>query len=110
MTIISTGDLGDSIAEVFPAIFVFLIIVISVAFIALHFIKKSDDNKELIMRNGKVLEKPVQQGNIAWYVVEFDSGERMKLRSFKGNSLFISVGDAGLIEYRGQTIQAFHRQ
>lgn len=57
-----------------------------------------------------VLEKPVQQGNVAWYVMECENGDRIKLRSFQGNSLLIAVGDKGIVNYRGQTIETFKRQ
>ena len=74
------------------------------------FIKRQDNNKELITKKVKILEKPVQQGNIEWYVVECESGERLKLRSFQANNLIITVGDVGMISYRGCTIQTFQRQ
>lgn len=59
-------------------------------------IKKQDENKELVTRTVKVLEKPVQQGNIEWYVIEDENGERLKLRSFNANDMIITVGDKGI--------------
>ena len=41
-------------------------------------------------------------------MVEFENGERKKLRSFHADTIFIAVGDEGILEYRGITIQAFH--
>lgn len=74
-----------------------------------YFILKSKDNsKPLEKAKVKILEKPVQKGNIEWYVVEFENGERKKLRSFHADTIFIAVGDEGILEYRGITIQAFH--
>lgn len=69
-----------------------------------------EKNKKLISQKATVLEKPVQQGNVEWYVMECENGDRIKLRSFQGNSLFISVGDKGIVSYRGQTIESFKRQ
>ena len=37
-----------------------------------------------------------------------ENGERKKLRSFHADTIFIAVGDEGILEYRGITIQAFH--
>lgn len=74
------------------------------------FVKRQDNNKELIIRKVKVLEKPVQQGNVEWYVVECENGERLKLRSFQANNIIIAVGDVGILSYRGKTIQAFKRK
>ena len=68
------------------------------------------DKKEVITRKVKVIEKPIQQGNIEWYVVECENGERLKLRSFQANHIMITVGDVGTVSYRGQTIQDFKRQ
>ena len=44
---------------------------------------------------------------VEWYVVEFQNGERMKLRNFNVNKVFIAVGDIGTITYSGMTIQSF---
>lgn len=57
-----------------------------------------------------VLEKPIQQGNIEWYVIECEDGRRLQLRSFQGNRLIIAVGDIGIISYKGKTIQSFQRE
>lgn len=52
-------------------------------------------------------KKPIQQGNVEWYVVECENGERIKLRSFQANNLILSVGDKGLFGYQGKTIKTF---
>lgn len=93
--------------EVLPIFFGVLIGMAIVAIIVYYIIKNQDNSKALISKKVKVLEKPVQQGNVVWYVVECENGQRLKLRSFQGNKLFIAVGDIGIIEYRGQTIQTF---
>lgn len=82
----------------------------SIDLVDFAFVKNKDKNKELISKKVTVLEKPIQQGNIEWYVMECQNGDRIKLRSFQGNSLFISVGDKGIVSYRGQTIESFKRQ
>ncbi|MGN1113240.1 MAG: hypothetical protein ACI4RP_08550 [Acutalibacteraceae bacterium] len=61
------------------------------------------------IRKVKILEKPIQQGNVEWYVVELENGVRTKLRSLKENQIKITVGDVGTIVYRGKTIQSFQR-
>ena len=93
-----------------PIFFGVLIGLAIIVWIFYAIVKKQDDNKELITRRVKIIEKPVQQGNVEWYVVECENGERMKLRSFQGNKLIISVGDTGIIKYKGKTVQSFQRQ
>ena len=75
------------LAEMLPIFFGILIGLAIIVWIFYVVVKKQDDNKELITRKVKILEKPVQQGNIEWYVVECENGERLKLRSFQGNKL-----------------------
>lgn len=101
---------SNDFIEMLPIFFGVLIGIFVAMLIVYILIKKQDDKKELIKCKVKVLEKPVQQGHIEWYIVERENGERLKLRSFKANSILISVGDAGIIEYKGSTIQSFHRQ
>lgn len=108
MYIIGTNDVD--LARVLPMFFGVLIGLAIFLWAIYFFVKKQDDNKELITKQVKVLEKPVQQGNIEWYVVECEDGQRLKLRSFQANSIMITVGDIGLISYKGQTIYDFKRQ
>lgn len=92
-------------------IFFCILIALMIAFCAFYFfVKRQDNNKEIVTRKIKVLEKPIQQGNIEWYVVECENGERLKLRSFQANNVLITVGDEGMISYKGQTIQSFQRK
>lgn len=101
---------STDIAEMLPMFFAVLVGLGIVLWGIVLYVKKQDNNKELITQKVKVLEKPVQQGNIEWYVMECENGERLKLRSFQANSIMIAVGDKGLVSYRGQTIQNFRRE
>lgn len=98
------------LVEMLPIFFGVLIGLCIVLILAYMFLKNKDKNKKLISQKVTVLEKPVQQGNVEWYVMECENGDRIKLRSFQGNSLFISVGDKGIVSYRGQTVESFKRQ
>lgn len=101
---------SSEIAKWFPAFMLAMIILCVVLYIIYFLIRRQDNKKDLISRKVTVLEKPVQQGNIEWYAVECENGERLKLRSFQANKVIIAVGDVGIIEYKGQTIQSFQRQ
>lgn len=103
---IGGGSSGSS-DEIF-IFFVVLIVLAIVAWVAYFALKSKDNSQPLHTERVKILEKPVQQGNVEWYVVEFENGERKRLRSFQGTTILITVGDEGIIEYRGLTIQAFH--
>ncbi|MBS7209290.1 MAG: hypothetical protein KH034_02545 [Lachnospiraceae bacterium] len=96
--------------EIVPMFFAIMVAILVILMIAYVFYQNKDKKKELISKKVTVLEKPIQQGNIEWYVMESENGERMKLRSFQGNSLFISVGDRGIVSYRGETIETFKRE
>ncbi|MDO4452210.1 MAG: hypothetical protein Q4B89_05205 [Lachnospiraceae bacterium] len=96
--------------EIVPMFFAIMVGILVILMIAYVFYQNKDKKKELISKKVTVLEKPIQQGNIEWYVMESENGERMKLRSFQGNSLFISVGDRGIVSYRGETIETFKRE
>lgn len=100
MTYVRIGGSSFSNEDIFA--FVVVILVIGIASWIGYFILKSKDNsKPLEKAKVKILEKPVQKGNIEWYVVEFENGERKKLRSFHADTIFIAVGDEGILEYRG---------
>lgn len=96
--------------EIVPMFFAIMVGILVLLMLAYVFYQNKDKKKELISKKGTVLEKPIQQGNLEWYVMEDENGERMKLRSFQGNSLFISVGDKGIVSYRGETIESFKRE
>lgn len=99
----------EELSQYFPLLVGILIGLLLVAFLGYTFIKKKDNAKPLETRKVKILEKPLQQGNIEWYIVECDNGERLKLRNLQANQVLISVGDVGTLSFRGQTIQDFKR-
>lgn len=101
---------GLNLSEMFPVFLIILIGIMVAALLFLFFLKRQDNNKELISQKVRILEKPIQQGSIEWYVVECENGERLKLRNFKADSIIISVGDVGIISYKGKTIQSFQRK
>ena len=99
----------DSLAEAFPIILGIILGIGILAWIFIYFVKKSDSKKKLETKRVRILEKPVKQGSIEWYVVQADSGERFKLRSFDADKIIITVGDVGIVKYRGSTIVSFTR-
>lgn len=103
---IDSSELGNLL----PIFFGGLVAILIISLIVYFFVKRQDNNKQLVTRKVKVLEKPVQQGNIEWYVVQCENGERIKLRSFQANTVIIAVGDEGIIRYRGQTVESFQRK
>lgn len=81
MTYVRIGGSSFSNEDIFA--FVVVILVIGIASWIGYFILKSKDNsKPLEKAKVKILEKPVQKGNIEWYVVEFENGERKNLEVF----------------------------
>ncbi len=48
-----------------------------------YFIKKSDKNKPVFATRAKILEKITDTLFVGWYLVEFENGERLKLRTFR---------------------------
>lgn len=101
---IDTNSLGE-LFPIFMGVLFGLCIISVILFVVL---KNSDNKKPLITNEAKILEKPLQQGNIEWYLVEFTNGERCKLRNLNANRI-ISVGDVGIVNYRGKTIESFQR-
>lgn len=100
----------SDLVQSFPMFFAMLIGLCIVMWLLIVFLKKKDNSKPLQTVRAKILEKPIQQGNIEWYVIECEDGRRLKLRSFQGNHLIIAVGDVGVISYKGKTIQSFQRE
>ena len=85
----------DKFGEAFPVIFAILVILMLVV-IAANFILR------------KILEKQSNAG-AEWYIVECENGERLRLRNFQGYKVFITVGDEGILEYKGLTIKSFQK-
>lgn len=100
---------SNDFMEMLPIFFTMLILFLAILLLAVFISKKQDDKKELVTCKVKILEKPFHKDPVAWYIVECENGERLKLRSFQANSLIITVGDVGIMEYKGSTIQSFHR-
>lgn len=100
---------SNKLVEFLPVFFAIGIVLIIIIWGLNFIVKKQDEKKELITKTVKILEKPIQQGNIEWYVVEDEDGERIRLRSFRANDIIIAVGDKGILKYRGQTIESFQR-
>ena len=42
--------------------------------------------------------------------VEFENGERLKLRNLNAHKMILSAGDVGILRYKGMTIEAFQRE
>ena len=103
---VSESDLGEMAVIFFCALIgVFLVLLVIRGFVGML-----DSGEELVTRKVKIIEKPVQQGNIEWYVVECDNGERLRLRNLHAMSVIISVGDEGFISFRGKTVESFWRE
>lgn len=100
---------GEDWKTIIILVVVALIVMAFASWGSLFFLKRSENKKELITRRVKILECTSGQTNVRWYVVESDSGERFRLRSFQANSIIIQAGDTGMISYRGKTIQSFQR-
>ncbi len=94
----------DKFGEAFPVIFAILVILMLVV-IAANFILRT---KDAIRRKVKILEKQSNAG-AEWYIVECENGERLRLRNFQGYKVFITVGDEGILEYKGLTIKSFQK-
>ena len=105
---ISRYDIEDMVAFVI-AVWIVIALILAIAVVVCYCIRRSDDTKPLISKKVRVLEKPTQNGNIEWYIMECVDGQRLKLRSFQASTLLISVGDVGIVTFRGETIQRFDR-
>ena len=105
---IRTSD--ADLIKMIPVFFCCLVGILIFVLLIYFFIRRQDNGKELVTKKVKILEKPVRQGNIEWYLVEFEDGNRLKLRSFQANNLIITEGDTGILSYRGITIESFQRQ
>ena len=81
-------SIDRSVSQLFPLFFVGLIGILIIAYLLYVFLKKKDNSKPIHRENVKVIEKPIQQGN----------------------TTIITVGDVGVVEYRGKTVQSFERQ
>ena len=110
MTIRVSNYDADEFISLLPALFGILLAFAILAWIGVYFIKRSDNNKPLVTRRVKVLEKLSSYRAIEWFRVELENGERLKLRNLDANRLILSTGDIGILKYRGKTIESFQRE
>ena len=87
---------------------VMLLVLGTCAWVGFFVLRVKDNSKPLQSRKVKILEKPSKAALVEWCVVEFENGRRTKLRNFHPNTILLAVGDEGLLDYKGITIQAFH--
>lgn len=113
MTFFRIGDSGFAFSDG-DLIQVSIIIIVAglvlgvCAWVAVGVQRTKDNSKPLQRREAKIVEKPTKTPTVEWCVVEFENGERMKLRNFHPNSVLLAVGDTGVIDYKGITIMAFY--
>lgn len=98
-----------NILEILLIMFGVLIGIVIVLLVVNRIITNGDAKKELIVCRVTVIEKLSQQGSIGWYIMETENGQRIKIRSFKANTILLSVGDKGILKYRGRTLEDFQR-
>ncbi len=77
----------------------------SVLMIIIKIIKLNDKRNGLIIKKAKIIEKAAKYGPITWFIVQFESGERVRLRTFNNLGLLVTAGDVGIITFRGKTIE-----
>lgn len=100
-------DLNDLVMMLF--LFLCICIVISaISFALFKIIKGADNSKPLITNRVKIIEKRPTHP-VSWYVVETQDGNRIELRCFDKDKIYISAGDSGMMSYRGKTIVDFKR-
>lgn len=109
MTYFSVEASSADIIDFFATFAVVLCVLGIVCWVAFFVLKSKDKSKPLQTAKVKIIEKPVNNGLVEWYVVEFENGERKKLRNFNVNKVFIAAGDVGTIKYNGITIQSFDK-
>lgn len=96
--------------EILPIILGILLGLLVVSILFYVYMKNKDNNKERLSKKVTVLEKSAQQGNVIWYVMECENGSRIRLVSYQANNMIIAVGDKGIVNYKGQTIESFDRK
>lgn len=109
VTYFRIGTSSDIMSDLAILIVVFGVLGIA-CWVIFFYLKGKDKSKPIQTAKVKILEKPVSQGLVEWYVVEFENGERKKLRNFNVNEVLITTGDVGIIKYSGITIQSFQKE
>lgn len=106
-------DLDDiSMDDITTFVIMLAIVAITISVVAMVLFKmnKSKDlSMPLITQRAKILEKTLSQGNIEWYNVELEDGQRLKLRNLNAKTMIITAGDIGILSYQGKTIVDFKR-
>ena len=103
------NDIVEFMIFIFPIFMILLFLGCIITAIVYVVIKNSDNNKIIMTRRVRVLDKPIDNGNVAWYLMQDINGNRIRLRTFAARKLLITVGDSGIVKYRGQTIESFQR-
>lgn len=100
------GGFTNLLPEVCVVMTVMIIAVIAVIF----FLRQLNVTNRLVTKRVRIRKKIVKNQDVESYIVECQNGERLKLKSYQASTLPISVGDVGVIVYRGKTIQEFTKQ
>ena len=99
---LSSTEIGGMMVGV-VAFIVIMIVAASLATYSRH----KDDNKPMKEESGKTLEKVHGKLNEEYFLVEFSSGERKRLQSFPAGTICATVGEKGIIRYKGDSIVGF---
>ena len=92
---INISDIGKYIPMFLAILVVFVVVMLFLCI----FVMNKDNGKELKTKRAKILEKPVQQGNIEWYVVEFENGVRGVAMNLEDSNVgVILMGDTAKVE------------
>ena len=91
-------------------IFIILLIALVIIMVIFYLIKRGCGRRKLITKRIKIKRKVVKSKNVEWYIAECQNGERLKLKNPRASTLLISIGDIGIVSYRGKVIQSFMRQ
>ena len=91
-------------------IFIILLIAVVIIMVIFYLIKRGCGRRKLITKRIKIKRKVVKSKNVEWYIAECQNGERLKLKNPRASTLLISIGDIGIVSYRGKVIQSFMRQ
>lgn len=86
------------------------VIVLIVALVSINSDKNKDSDKPFMSGYGTIKEKTCSDIGIDLYIVEFENGNRLRMRIFDNKSLILTLGDYGVVGYRGNTIYSFQRK
>lgn len=101
----------DMVFEVVVFMIVLMVVLGGGCWIAYFCIRGNDKAKPLCRARVKILEKRMGAINThEWYVVQFENGERRQMSNYHAGRLILTVGDVGIMEYRGNTVESFRRE